>query len=54
MATRANVLDREARKSIYRALICSLEDADWDTQDEVAGLDVIFDETLAQLHAHGN
>lgn len=38
------VSDVEARKRIYRPLIDSFEEMDWDTQDECQGLDPAYDE----------
>ena len=42
--------DVESRKSIYRVIIETLEDEDWDTQDEVIGEDHAFDSVLMEIH----
>jgi hypothetical protein len=39
-----------SRKNLYRKLIAAFETADWDTQDECAGLDPEFDEALEEGH----
>lgn len=48
-ATLANVPDPKARKAIYLALAAELNALDWDTQDEVLGLDPVWDE-LSKKH----
>lgn len=44
------VPDKEARKKIYRPVIESLEEGDWDTQDECMGEDDAYDEVIKELH----
>jgi hypothetical protein len=41
-----NVHDKAIRRKIYIALIDAAEDADWDCQDEVEGIDPILDKLL--------
>jgi hypothetical protein len=45
------VKDKETRKIIYKILIESFENNDWDTQEECMGSDKAFDEVLKDLHA---
>jgi hypothetical protein len=41
---------RTVRKEIYAALIRSLWNRDWDTEDEVRGIDDAFDEALDEAN----
>lgn len=45
-AIKPHVAEKEARKSIYAPIIDSLEEGDWDTQDECLGEDDAYDEVL--------
>jgi hypothetical protein len=38
------------RKNFYIEIIQAFEGEDWDTQDECRGLDIAYDEALAELH----
>ncbi len=40
------VPDAKTKRKLYRALIDALESEDWDTQDEVMGIDPIFDKLI--------
>ena len=46
----SEVVDKEARKRIYKPIIRILEDGDWDTQDESLDIDPAFDELMTELH----
>lgn len=39
----------KVRRKVYRKLIRYLMENDWDTQEDVIGLDPIFDKVLRQL-----
>jgi hypothetical protein len=41
-----HVPDSDARKAVYRDVLKSFQDGDWDTEDECLGLDSAFDEVL--------
>ena len=43
--------NKEARKKIYLKIIKTLEDEDWDTQDECMEIDDAFDEVMKELHS---
>lgn len=45
-AIRTNVKDPKARKAIYQVLVNMAENADWDCQNEAAGIDPILDKIL--------
>jgi len=45
-AVRDEVKDKEKRKKIYKPVFDTLENNDWDTQDESLGLDQAFDELM--------
>jgi hypothetical protein len=49
-----NVLDHGERVEIYKGLIDSFEEFDWDTQDECLGEDPAYDEALYELHPNWN
>ena len=49
-AIQPRVSDKEARKAIYAPIIDSLEEGDWDTQDECLGEDEAYDEVLKEKH----
>ena len=40
----------EVRKTVYTILIPAMEEADWDNQEECAGVDAEYDEALFALH----
>jgi hypothetical protein len=50
---RKHVKDKSKRKAIYKEMIISFEDEDWDTQDECEGEDSAFDEALDELAEKG-
>lgn len=41
-------LEPDVKRNLYRALLDSLTDRDWDTVDEVMGIDEIFDEVVKE------
>jgi hypothetical protein len=43
-------LPADLRARMYIPIIESLEQSDWDTQDECLGLDPVFDVTMRSLH----
>jgi hypothetical protein len=43
-------LPADLRARMYIPIIESLEQSDWDTQDECLGLDPVFDVTMRLLH----
>lgn len=45
-AIHKEVADPRIKKKLFAALIKSLESHDWDTKDEAAGIDPIFDKLL--------
>ena len=45
-AIKKNVPDAKARKALYIVLVRAAESADWDCQNEVAGIDPILDEII--------
>lgn len=49
-AIKPHVADKDARKKIYSPIIASLEEGDWDTQDECLGEDDAYDEVLQEMH----
>lgn len=49
-AVAPHVADKDVRKSIYAPIIDSLENGDWDTQDECLGEDDAYDEILKAKH----
>jgi hypothetical protein len=49
-AVSANVTDPEARRRIYEPIIEALDMEDWDTQDEVWGMDPACDAALLVRH----
>lgn len=42
-AVKDNVPDEQARVNIYRVLLNSMRNQDWDTEDEAMGIDPLFD-----------
>lgn len=40
------------KEAIYKVLINTLEDHDWDTQEECVGIDYIFDAVLKEMHPY--
>jgi hypothetical protein len=40
----------DQRKLIYRQMLKALADLDWDGELECFGIDVIFDETVEEMH----
>lgn len=49
-AVKPHVSDKDVRKIIYLPIIQSLEEGDWDTQDEPLGHDDAYDEAINELH----
>lgn len=49
-AVKPHVASKEAREEIYLEIIQSLEDSDWDTQDECLGEDEAYDTAIKRLH----
>lgn len=45
-----NVKDDEIKFKLYTGLIQSLENEDWDTEDEAMGIDKVFDKAMLKLH----
>jgi hypothetical protein len=45
-----DVIPVPSRKRLYRVLIDSLMDEDWDTTDESMGIDPEFDEVMHEVH----
>jgi hypothetical protein len=43
-------LSEDVRRKVYRTLITTFEDMDWDTQDECLGEDPVFDAVIKELH----
>jgi hypothetical protein len=41
-----NKISKKARKAIYQAHLDFYEGQDWDTENEMEGLDPVFDETI--------
>lgn len=50
LACKKNGVDEDARREIYRDMIALWTAEDWDTQNEVEGLDVIFDEEITKYY----
>lgn len=44
-----NIPDAEVRKIIYIDMIDAWYESDWDTQDEVLGIDPVFDAALKEV-----
>lgn len=42
------VSDLELREEIYKSLVKALRDCDWDTEEEVRGIDPILDKVLEE------
>lgn len=49
-AIKPAIKDEVRRKELYKKLIQSFENADWDTQNECEGEDRAFDNALKELH----
>lgn len=49
-AAKRHIPDDSARKQFYMEAIHTLENSDWDTQNECEGLDPMFDAALKELH----
>lgn len=45
-----HVPEAETRKKIYRPIVEAMEEADWDTHNEVYTLDEVFDDLLREMH----
>ena len=41
---------KKKKKELYKKLIQTFEDCDWDTQYESLGRDPVFDEVMAEIH----
>lgn len=50
VSAKRNIKDEAARERFYRDAIKAFEDSDWDTQDEVRGIDAVLDKVLDELH----
>ncbi len=44
------VPDEKTRMKIYKPVIQCLEDMDWDTEDEVLGMDPAFDKVFKKMY----
>lgn len=45
-----NVKDEKVKFNLYTCLIKSLENEDWDTEDEAMGVDKVFDKAMLKLN----
>lgn len=47
---RKNVKDTKIRSIIYSEVLRVLEGADWDTEEDVFGMDIVWDEMIKQRY----
>lgn len=49
-AAKERISDQKSRAEFYKVFLAAMEDLDWDTQDEVIGIDDVFDAVLREAH----